>query len=196
MPALRLDGQVALVTGGSRGLGLGVALALAHSGADVALAARTRGALDTAADLVRFVPGSLLYAPVPAPASVLSPAYRYAEMVAKNIRDYIDTNNKPLTREPCQRDPEAIRVPILPGVSLKAGFCGLCLPQIVGLYSGGNRYACGVFHPAGECIMSATGPVLELESFCPVCKYVLVDAINPVLHGRLDEDYEKRYPQG
>ncbi len=55
MPALRLDGQVALVTGGSRGLGLGVALALAHSGADVALAARTRGALDTAADLVRDV---------------------------------------------------------------------------------------------------------------------------------------------
>ena len=53
MPSLRLDGQVALVTGGSRGLGLGIALALAHSGADVALAARTATTLEEAAALVR-----------------------------------------------------------------------------------------------------------------------------------------------
>ena len=53
MPSLRLDGRVALVTGGSRGLGLGMALALAHSGADVALAARSEGQLEEAAALVR-----------------------------------------------------------------------------------------------------------------------------------------------
>ncbi len=53
MPSLRLDGRVALVTGGSRGLGLGMALALAHSGADVALAARSREQLEEAAALVR-----------------------------------------------------------------------------------------------------------------------------------------------
>jgi 2-dehydro-3-deoxy-D-gluconate 5-dehydrogenase len=49
MPSLRLDGRVALVTGGSRGLGLGMALALAHVGADLALAARTKPELDEAA---------------------------------------------------------------------------------------------------------------------------------------------------
>lgn len=53
MPSLRLDGRVALVTGGSRGLGLGMALALAHAGADIALAARTREQLEQAAELVR-----------------------------------------------------------------------------------------------------------------------------------------------
>lgn len=53
MPSLRLDGRAALVTGGSRGLGLGMALALAHSGADVALAARSLGGLEEAAALVR-----------------------------------------------------------------------------------------------------------------------------------------------
>lgn len=53
MPSLRLDGNVALVTGGSRGLGLGMALALAHAGADVALAARSVDQLDSAASLVR-----------------------------------------------------------------------------------------------------------------------------------------------
>jgi NAD(P)-dependent dehydrogenase (short-subunit alcohol dehydrogenase family) len=53
MPSLRLDGRVALVTGGSRGLGLGMALALAHAGADIALAARTREQLEQAAEWVR-----------------------------------------------------------------------------------------------------------------------------------------------
>lgn len=53
MPSLRLDGRAALVTGGSRGLGLGMALALAHSGADIALAARSPEQLAEAADLVR-----------------------------------------------------------------------------------------------------------------------------------------------
>lgn len=53
MPSLRVDGRVALVTGGSRGLGLGMALALAHQGADVALAARTAGELARGADQIR-----------------------------------------------------------------------------------------------------------------------------------------------
>jgi NAD(P)-dependent dehydrogenase (short-subunit alcohol dehydrogenase family) len=55
MPSLRLDGRIALVTGGSRGLGLGMALALAHAGADIALAARTERELDEAAMMVKEV---------------------------------------------------------------------------------------------------------------------------------------------
>lgn len=53
MPNMRLDGRVALVTGGSRGLGLGMALALAHAGANVALAARTERQLQQGAELIR-----------------------------------------------------------------------------------------------------------------------------------------------
>jgi NAD(P)-dependent dehydrogenase (short-subunit alcohol dehydrogenase family) len=53
MPSMRLDGKVALVTGGSRGLGLGMGLALAHAGADIVLAARSGEQLEEAAELVR-----------------------------------------------------------------------------------------------------------------------------------------------
>ncbi len=43
-----LSGQVALVTGASRGIGLAIALALADAGADLALAARNRELLEEA----------------------------------------------------------------------------------------------------------------------------------------------------
>ena len=44
----RLDGRVALVTGASRGLGAGMAIALAGAGADVVLHASERPAAATA----------------------------------------------------------------------------------------------------------------------------------------------------
>lgn len=52
-PSFRLDGRRALVTGGSRGIGLAAATALAQAGAHVTLAARDAAGLSAAATLLR-----------------------------------------------------------------------------------------------------------------------------------------------
>src|SRR5690242_5288900 len=51
----RVDGRVAIVTGGGRGIGAACALALAGAGADVVLAARTKEQLDSVASEVALM---------------------------------------------------------------------------------------------------------------------------------------------
>lgn len=58
-----LEGKVAIVTGGSRGIGRSIAVGLAEQGADVALAARKPEALREAAEAVRATGRRALEAP-------------------------------------------------------------------------------------------------------------------------------------
>ena len=51
-PSFRLDGKKALVTGGSRGIGLGCSVALAEAGAHVIIAARSQAHVEDAAKAI------------------------------------------------------------------------------------------------------------------------------------------------
>ena len=58
LDSFRLDGKVALVTGGARGLGLTMATALAEAGADVALSGRSIGPGEEAASEIATAPAA------------------------------------------------------------------------------------------------------------------------------------------
>ncbi len=70
----------------------------------------------------------------------------------------------------------------------------------VGLFDNGGHYNSGVYRPTGICLMAkpdfvddATKTVRAYQ-FCPVCRYALVDRIDPTKHGVIDAEYAKRYP--
>jgi NAD(P)-dependent dehydrogenase (short-subunit alcohol dehydrogenase family) len=60
----RLEGQIALVTGASRGIGAATARALAAEGAHVILTARTAGALEEVEEAIHAAGGSATIAPL------------------------------------------------------------------------------------------------------------------------------------
>jgi hypothetical protein len=73
---------------------------------------------------------------------------------------------------------------------------------IVGLYENGDGFNCDVYRPTGVCLMREhhlfVDPTKSTESsyqFCTVCRYVIVDLLDPTLHGLMDEEYEPRYPK-
>jgi hypothetical protein len=131
----------------------------------------------------------------------LGPAHLGSEfmLMAENIRAHINTTGLPSNASSnralaaCELDDHAQqRARNLPDGIPK------CQPRnrsrIVGLFEGGAQYHCEVYHPTGACVMRAGHLEESLSPFCPVCRYLLVDQIDPTKHGIIDADYVKIYP--
>jgi hypothetical protein len=65
--------------------------------------------------------------------------------------------------------------------------------DIIGIYEGGGGHDCGVFRPAGRCKMREA--FAQGVPFCHVCRYILVDRVDPTKHGELDAIYNLQYPK-
>ena len=81
---LKLNGKTALVTGGSEGIGKGIALALAKEGVDVAIGARRMGPLEAAASEIAKQTGAKIVA-IPADLRQDADARNFIEQGAKAL---------------------------------------------------------------------------------------------------------------
>lgn len=135
---------------------------------------------------------SILYVPVPATGYAQAQGDEHAELVSRTIRDHIDTTNRPLNRlvAACAVHAEQR----LAAVDLPANitFWSRGADLFVGAFDGGVRFHCNVIHPSGECLMST---LKGFAPFCPICRYLLVDRVDPSQHGQIDLDYDRRYPE-
>lgn len=71
----------------------------------------------------------------------------------------------------------------------------------IGLYENGGEFTCGIYRPTGICVMcaatfEAAGGKLEFSDFCLVCRYAIVDAVDPRLHFEVERDFRQRYGTG
>jgi hypothetical protein len=148
---------------------------------------------------------SIILRPVAPPASATGAPY--AELVAPIIRQHITTTGGPLNaplnnpRRACTPDNSVVQIP----TNLPPGLRRIRpTAWIVGAYDAGAGYHCGIYHPSGMCQMRSLEfhgvdqqrrPGVGVTNFCVVCRYLLIDWIDPTLHGKLDEGYARIYPQ-
>jgi len=101
------------------------------------------------------------------------------------------------THQPCDpnipgRNDKSKQSPILPPGLLASKPADES--QIMGLYRGGARYYCGVYHPSGTCNYRHDD-YLNVVQFCHVCRYFIVDNLDPTKHQTIDKHYKEIYPK-
>ena len=136
-------------------------------------------------------------------------------LMHQRIAEHITATNSPLNRPqsvPCTPNFAAVQTsPNVPSGLLPSatGLPTRFLSRVLGLYDGGAQRGCGVYHPRAMCLMRRSGlvpfqgvgivlaPVKEpiLAEFCPVCRYILVDEVDPTLHKTIDAEYDSQYPR-
>ncbi|HKF00131.1 MAG TPA: hypothetical protein VKG45_14520 [Actinomycetes bacterium] len=177
-------------------------LTVTVDGDDLIATPRMGSRLDTG----RYPAGSVVLLPLREPEPEPFELGADLELVARSVRERIGDTRRPLdaaSDRPCvpPQDPLAWRAPTPP---LDFAAAAPRPPRwsvwIVGLYEQGGGFGCGVYRPTGICLMRlqlrepAVAGFEGAVEFCPVCRYAIVDLVDPTRHPALDRDYARRYP--
>ncbi len=153
-----------------------------------------------------FPAGSIVYRPKHA----VAPPNNELTLVAPRIAAHINASNNPLNaaaaaagNAACVATSKTMQAATNIPAAIRAQITAKKRPRfsawLVGLYEGGNSFFCGIYHPTGTCLMRSkefhgSGATIEIYQFCTVCRYLLVDALDPTKHGDIDALYDPRYP--
>jgi hypothetical protein len=138
----------------------------------------------------------IVYEPIAMPEGQRSADYPYAEIIAQKVLNHLLVNPFAFNtddqhREVIDRTPDNTNIPghLVPCCSKRD-------KEIIGLYSGGDLHHGGVYHPAAKCMMRQQVDDDHYTELCAVCRYTLINQIDPTKHGDFDADYMKRkiYP--
>lgn len=117
MPSFRLDGRRAVITGAGRGIGLGLAAALAEVGADVTLVARSEGEVKAGAEAIRASGGQALPAVLDVADTAAVAAFFEGQPAFDILVNNAGTNRPMPMTEVSEADYDAVL-----GLNLKSSF--------------------------------------------------------------------------
>ncbi len=144
----------------------------------------------------------IIYNPMEVPGGDSSPGYPFAELISRPVLAFLNDSPFPLNAKSDSSaggrlkeiidnsNVQASRIP-----SRLVPSCSRRKKQIVAMYSNGARYHGSIYHPTGQCLMRTTRKEDSIEGLCEVCKYTLVNIIDPSKHPQLNEKYSSKiYP--
>jgi hypothetical protein len=137
-----------------------------------------------------FAAGSVVYAPR------LDPAGHKLLVVPQPVLDFLNDPNPanahshlPLNLIPDHVNPNAAEdVPVaVPNLAAPVPAF-----RLVGIFEGANHFAGGGYRPTGACKMRDQDGVDQRGEFCFVCKWLIVNLVDPSQHQQLDSLYYPR----
>ena len=139
----------------------------------------------------------LAYQPIAADGIINTPSYDYSELISPKVFRYLLDHPAPFNTNKNRDEIIQGENPVSRIHHSLVPCCTSNKNQIIGLYAGGAQYHSKVYHPSNHCLMNQyiqDGKYIEL---CAVCRYTLINYLNPLAFNEFDEDYMKRkiYPE-
>ncbi|GAB3945969.1 hypothetical protein GCM10028805_15920 [Spirosoma harenae] len=138
----------------------------------------------------------IVFEPIDMPDGQRSADYPHAELISQKVLNHILVNPFAFNTNDAHQEviPETSDNTNIPGHLVPC--CSRRKKEVIGLYAGGDQRHGGVYHPAASCMMRSSISDGHYTELCAVCRYTLVNLIDPTKHRDFDADYMDRniYP--